>query len=479
VSDTTDVRDKLQPALDRVRKSIKLVRDRKDHIGEAQTKTALIDPVLVSLGWDTTDLEEVSLEYRHKPKDNPVDYALFVRRSVCLFVEAKALDTNLDDHKWKSQVVNYANAAGVEWCVLTDGDRYCIYNSHAPVDVEQKLFRSITISDPAQAQFTTDTLGLLSKEKLSDNLLSVLWKAHFVDRNVQMALRGMLEEQDSALIRLIRRRAAELTPSEIKESIRRAHIVIDYPESPLPTGQPEPAAVASAQEEEQAGEAEWGPRSYQGPLQLDGSVVVLRKYRPLLGETVEERVSLDQLRRTAETACSLRDAGQLVSLPAIREHPLGPNSRNPTQRALGAMHLAGAIVFAEGQYTDSFEIANSLTAQGMVQRVIEKAERVSPAQGTQAKRASTGGSQSFKWVLAMQDDGSFSIECRYLPDETKSFRVTGRQVPVGENFKPARKRLLLDIYQRIKPLFPDLPDNRVRAKAWSGVHKVYSASVYG
>ena len=49
------------------------------------------------------------------------------------------------------------------WCVLTNGDEYRIYNSYAPVDVEQKLFRSVRISDPANAGSAVDTLHLLSK----------------------------------------------------------------------------------------------------------------------------------------------------------------------------------------------------------------------------------------------------------------------------------------------------------------------------
>ena len=58
------------------------VRDRitkyqRQGIGEQDTKAALIVPVLRALGWDLEDLEDVKLEYRRRPSDNPVDYALF------------------------------------------------------------------------------------------------------------------------------------------------------------------------------------------------------------------------------------------------------------------------------------------------------------------------------------------------------------------------------------------------------------------
>lgn len=225
-----DLRERLTAAVRKVRRSIQQVRDRRDHTGETQTKTSLITPVLDALGWDTVDPDEVKTEYRYRQQDNPVDYALLVQRSPVLFVEAKALDTNLDDHKWKSQVVNYANAAGVEWCVLSDGDRYCIYNAHAPVDVEQKLFRSVAISNADEEAHTLDTLELLSKPKLSDEEIIRLWRAHFVDRQVRDALEALLAEVDEGLVRLVRRQAPGLSPSDIRGSLRRADVDVQFPQ---------------------------------------------------------------------------------------------------------------------------------------------------------------------------------------------------------------------------------------------------------
>ncbi|MCJ7686723.1 MAG: type I restriction enzyme HsdR N-terminal domain-containing protein [Desulfobacteraceae bacterium] len=74
-----------------------------------------------ALGWDLEELDEVRLEYKKKPKDNPVDYALFIMRTPRLFIEAKSLEANLDDRKWVSQTLGYATVVGVEWCVLTNG----------------------------------------------------------------------------------------------------------------------------------------------------------------------------------------------------------------------------------------------------------------------------------------------------------------------------------------------------------------------
>ncbi len=227
-------RQVLTDTLPKLRKRIQKIRNRKETIGEQNTKAALIDPLLSALGWDVEDIDEVSREYRRKPQDNPVDYSLFMLRSPRLFVEAKGLEKDLSDRRWISQILGYATVVGVEWCVLTNGDEYRLYNAHAPVDVEQKLFRTVRITDADQDEYTLDTLELLSKEKMGDNLLNVLWKAHFIDRHVSMALKDLLQNDDASLIRLIRKKVPELTPLEIRESLKRADIRIDFPRIDFP-----------------------------------------------------------------------------------------------------------------------------------------------------------------------------------------------------------------------------------------------------
>jgi hypothetical protein len=116
--------------------------------------------------------------------------------------------------------------------VLTDGDKYCIYNAHAPVDVDQKLFRTAVISDMTQESATLDTLELLSKQKLSGDILRVLWRAYSVDRSVHAALDAVLHGEDAGLIRLIKRRNPELTSAQIRDSLKRADITVNFPALP-------------------------------------------------------------------------------------------------------------------------------------------------------------------------------------------------------------------------------------------------------
>ena len=150
--------DDLDTVLSSVRERI--ARHRGKGIGESNTKNVLIEPVLRALGWDVEDLDEVRREFKRKPRDNPVDYAIFLMRTPRLFVEAKALGENLNDDKWAKQIMGYASVVGVPWIVLTDGNEWRIYNSHAEVPVEEKLFRRVTLSsdEPIDRRYARATL---------------------------------------------------------------------------------------------------------------------------------------------------------------------------------------------------------------------------------------------------------------------------------------------------------------------------------
>ncbi len=215
--------------LAQLRERIGKIQRRGQIIGEQNTKAVLIEPLLSALGWNLIDLSEVIREYKCKPQDRPVDYALFILRSPSLFVEAKDLRADLSDRKWVSQILSYATVAGVEWCVLTNGDEYRLYNAHAPVEVEEKLFRIVRISELSQDEYALRTLDLLTKDKMGEKRIDALWKAHFVDRHVKLALERILTSESRNLVRWIHKRRPELSPSEIRESLKRADIQVEFP----------------------------------------------------------------------------------------------------------------------------------------------------------------------------------------------------------------------------------------------------------
>jgi hypothetical protein len=205
----------------------RVARYRSERITEQSTKAALITPLLRALGWDVENLDEVQFEYRTVRGDNPVDFALLLQRRPVLFIEAKALGENVRDRKWASQIVSYAAVAGVEWVVLSNGDEYRIYNALSKHDVEDKLFRSVSLSeDRVEAE---EALRLLTKEELRNQSLGELWRSQLIDNKVRSAVEALFEPEPSPW--LVRRvaSAAELTAGDVKAALTRARITLDLP----------------------------------------------------------------------------------------------------------------------------------------------------------------------------------------------------------------------------------------------------------
>ncbi|MBA3566819.1 MAG: type I restriction enzyme HsdR N-terminal domain-containing protein [Actinobacteria bacterium] len=231
--------DGLRQTLENVAERIERYRDTR--IGEQNTKATLIVPVLRALGWNVEDLDEVHLEYKFKSQDKPVDYALMLQRKPVLFIEAKGLDEDLNDRRWASQIVSYAAVAGVEWVMLTNGDGYRIYNAHAPVALDEKLFRSIQISGDAPE--AADALRLLTKDELRRKSLQTLWQAQSIDNRVRQAVEALFEPEPSPwLVRRLARSIEGLSPGDVRAALSRARITLDFPAADL-AGLPEVSAV--------------------------------------------------------------------------------------------------------------------------------------------------------------------------------------------------------------------------------------------
>ena len=105
MADEGAVRERLASAVEKARQVIEDVREgRIPPLGEQNTKSALIGPVLTALGWDLTNPGEVFHEYSKQPQDPRVDYALFVQGKPRVVLEAKDLHKDLSDRKWASQI---------------------------------------------------------------------------------------------------------------------------------------------------------------------------------------------------------------------------------------------------------------------------------------------------------------------------------------------------------------------------------------
>lgn len=193
-------------------------------LNEASTKAALIEPMLEALGWDTRDPAEVARE-AHTPDGKLVDYALKVDDKDLCFIEAKPLGEPLDDNKAIGQVVAYANTAGVEWAVLTDGLRWRVYKARERGPAADKLMFELHLdpNEGASVEQLAERLSRLSRDAISRGVLDQLGVEIFTDSRTRKALDLVLQNAPLAVVRLVRREVADpaLTASDIRQSIQR------------------------------------------------------------------------------------------------------------------------------------------------------------------------------------------------------------------------------------------------------------------
>ena len=115
---------------------------------EIRTRTALIDPLLTALGWDVSDPAVVTPEY--SVGEGRADYALNGSEAIpAAMVEAKRLGHALNDEE-RMQMLNYANARGVRYAAVTDGNAWELYEvfKQAPLEDRRLLIVRI-VGSPA------------------------------------------------------------------------------------------------------------------------------------------------------------------------------------------------------------------------------------------------------------------------------------------------------------------------------------------
>ena len=171
------------------------IRSHRDTLQENETRTrmALIDPLLRALGWDVFDPEVVTPEY--KAGGGRADYALLrADGQPAATVEAKKLGEALSSHRM--QMLNYANASGIAYAGLTDGDHWELYSVFEPVPLGDKRKLEVSIANtPAHAS----ALQLL-----------LLWRPNLGSGKPVPATAPILDD-----------RRPEPTPTEIEPAPRR------------------------------------------------------------------------------------------------------------------------------------------------------------------------------------------------------------------------------------------------------------------
>lgn len=148
---------------DKVTETVTAIRNKGDlsPYDEASTKQTVISPILMALGWNIFDRDEVFPEYEVE-SGKKVDYSLRVGGRNVVFIEAKRPSTDLEGHK--PQLWNYAGWQGVQLAVLTNGIGWWFYLPMLP-DVEwpNRKFYAIDIKEQSIESIVQRFEELLSK----------------------------------------------------------------------------------------------------------------------------------------------------------------------------------------------------------------------------------------------------------------------------------------------------------------------------
>ena len=110
------------------------------------------------------------------------DYALMRDQEPLLALEAKKLGEKLEPHR--TQMVTYANIAGIPYCGLTDGDQWEIYDVFRQKPLEDKCILRASIKDDPLAETALKFL--------------LLWQPNIAVGNPAAAETPLLLEQSQA-----------------------------------------------------------------------------------------------------------------------------------------------------------------------------------------------------------------------------------------------------------------------------------------
>ena len=113
---------------------------------EGQTRSALIDPLLQQLGWDTHDLSQVVPEYQYGSTHKRADYALLdTNGKPVIILEAKRLGESMQAAV--TQGIDYSRREGTPYLAVSDGQKWEIYKTPEQEGMLAKLLTSFDLTD--------------------------------------------------------------------------------------------------------------------------------------------------------------------------------------------------------------------------------------------------------------------------------------------------------------------------------------------
>ena len=187
-------------------------------VSETDTRQGFINPLFHSLGWDFGDFNSVKSELRSKKFNKPADYGFFSskdKKNPILLLEAKSFGKNMNDSKNIQQLCNYLGELGVQWGVLSDGNRYIMYNSNSGGSYDSWKFLSLSIKDmdtddglPCE-ELAEKFIALLSRKCLENSDIQKTYEEHMINDQLENAMMSLLSDPFDTLAKAIKKEFSE------------------------------------------------------------------------------------------------------------------------------------------------------------------------------------------------------------------------------------------------------------------------------
>lgn len=176
---------------------------------EAETKLAIIQPLIGYLGWDRDNPDEVKPEY--SVENRRVDFSLRLNNSNAVFIEVKQTGEDLEKEEHQEQLLDYSFRQGVKLAVLTNGITWCLYLPMKDVDWKKRKFYTIDIKERESAEVASKFVDLLSRDNVESGRAvqhaESIYKGKITEEAIEETLpkawNKIIGEQDDFLIELI------------------------------------------------------------------------------------------------------------------------------------------------------------------------------------------------------------------------------------------------------------------------------------
>jgi hypothetical protein len=181
-------------------------------VTEQQIRHWIVNPFLVSLGWDLDDKKQVYLDFPIKPGNGHADYALFnAEGQPRLLLDVRERTANVTE---MGEMAGHAKQAKVPLVLLTNGREFSLWHVAADEPPAPLFLLSLKeLSDNSES-----LLGLTSEFRLSDTGIEQLRRSA-----IRLAVLQMLEENAEktfdALVGWVR---SQVAPGALDETTEQA-----------------------------------------------------------------------------------------------------------------------------------------------------------------------------------------------------------------------------------------------------------------